>query len=245
MSNNQSREAVAVFHSVSDMETAIDELLSNGFDRAEISLLASEETVRQKFSTEPKSTRELEDNPDAPFVPYLARESFGSLEGYAIGLPLYIGAVVGFVPVLASGGAIAVAVAAAAAAGGGGAAIGSILAYMIGKHHADFLEHQLKHGGILLWVRTRDEVHEKRAVDILNRHSADDVHVHGLPDRMKELREKYEAAEANSPGAKLARINYQEIEILVAPDGHSLAMGRLFASLADAKSYVSRIQAEE
>lgn len=243
--NNQAREAVAISHSVSDMEASIDELLSNGFDRAEISLLASEETVRQKFGAEPKSTRELEDNPEAPFVPYLARESFGSLEGYAIGLPLYVGAIVGFVPVLASGGAIAAAIAAAAAAGGGGMAIGGILAYLIGKHHADFLEHQLEHGGILLWVRTRDETHEKRAVEILKRHSGDDVHVHGLPDRTSQLRKSYEAVAAKVPGAKLSRINYQDIEIIVAPDGHSLAAGRLFASLAEAKQYVNRVQAEQ
>lgn len=245
MSGVQAREAVAVFHSVTDMEAAIDDLLSNGFDRAEVSLLASEETVRKKLGGVPESTRDLEDNPDAPFVPYLARESFGALEGFAIGLPLYVGAFAAFVPVLASGGAIAVAIAAAVAGGSGGAAIGGILAHLIGKHHADFLEDQLKHGGILLWVRTRDGAHEKRAVEILKRHSGNDVHVHGLPDRAVELRQRYEASAANIPGEYQSRIEYQDIEIVVAPDGHCMAMGRLFTSLSEAKLYVNRVQAEE
>ena len=39
------REVVGVFHHERALETAIDELQECGFDRAEISLLASERTV--------------------------------------------------------------------------------------------------------------------------------------------------------------------------------------------------------
>jgi hypothetical protein len=33
----------------------------------------------------------------------------------------------------------------------------------------------------LLWVRTRNAMAERRAVEILKRHSGTNVHVHGLP----------------------------------------------------------------
>ena len=39
-------EVVGVFPNPEDLESAIDELLSSGFDRAELSLLASEDAVR-------------------------------------------------------------------------------------------------------------------------------------------------------------------------------------------------------
>jgi hypothetical protein len=34
---------------------------------------------------------------------------------------------------------------------------------------------------VLLWVRLRDTEAEQRALDILRRHSAHDVHVHDIP----------------------------------------------------------------
>jgi hypothetical protein len=43
------REAVGVFESAEKFQEAIDELMSSGFDRAEISLLASESAVEQKL----------------------------------------------------------------------------------------------------------------------------------------------------------------------------------------------------
>jgi hypothetical protein len=43
------REAVGVFNRPGDLQVAIDELLSSGFDRAELSLLASEHAVEEKL----------------------------------------------------------------------------------------------------------------------------------------------------------------------------------------------------
>ncbi len=43
------------------------------------------------------------------------------------------------------------------------------------------LQDQLDHGGLLLWVRARDESHEKRATEILAKHSAHDMQVYDLP----------------------------------------------------------------
>ena len=46
----------------------------------------------------------------------------------------------------------------------------------------DGLVMHFERGGLLLWVRTRDAAHEDRAKKILSKHTAHDVHVHGLPD---------------------------------------------------------------
>ena len=66
-------------------------------------------------------------------------------------------------------------------AGGAGGVFGAALGKLIGDHHARHLQEQLDHGGLLLWVGTRDDEHEARAVKILSRHSAHDVHLHALP----------------------------------------------------------------
>jgi hypothetical protein len=81
---------------------------------------------------------------------------------------------------LAGGGLAAIAAAGAVGAGAGGL-IGSVLAKWIGDHHAQYLQEQLDHGGLLLWARTWDAEDEKRAVEILSKHSGRDVHVHTVP----------------------------------------------------------------
>lgn len=55
---------------------------------------------------------------------------------------------------------MAAAVLGASIAGGAGGLIGGILAKLVGEHHAHYLQAQLEHGGLLLWVRTWDAVHE-------------------------------------------------------------------------------------
>ena len=65
---------------------------------------------------------------------------------------------------------------------GAGGLIGSTLAKMLDRHHADQLGAQLEKGGLLLWVRTPDDEQERKAVKILKRHSADDIHLHDLPE---------------------------------------------------------------
>lgn len=175
------REAVAAFDTQKEMEDAIDELESSGFDRADIAMLANAETVDEKLGHHYRKVRDLEDNPDVPTTAYVPRESIGEGEGALIGALTYVGAVAALGAVVASGGAVAAVITAAAIGGGTGGLIGSVLATLLGEHHAKTLADQLDKGGILVWVRTRDAEHEKRAVAILDKHSAHDVHVHSLP----------------------------------------------------------------
>jgi len=176
------REAVGVFDSAETLVAAVDELLISGFDRAELSLVASEPAVQEKLGHMYDKVRDLEDDAAVPRDAYVSIESIGDAEGVLIGGLMYVGAMAAAGSIVASGGTLAVAITGAAMLGGAGGGIGLILANWVGNHHADYLQDQLERGGLLLWVRTWDETHEKRATDILSKHSAHDVHVHGLPD---------------------------------------------------------------
>jgi len=58
--------------------------------------------------------------------------------------------------------------------------LGELLAKSIGAQHAEYVQEQLAHGGLLLWVRCSNSERENSATEILSRHSGRDVHVHAL-----------------------------------------------------------------
>jgi len=171
-------EAVAVFHDVSDLDAAVEALQSAGFKRADISLLASEEAVEKKLGHRYERVEELEDDPKAPRVAYRTRESVGETEDVIIGSMTYLPAVLAAGTVVASAGVVAAAVTGTAIAG---ALIGTVLARWLDKSHAEHLQEQLEHGGLLLWVRTHDQQQEQTALKVLLEHSGTDEHVHRLP----------------------------------------------------------------
>jgi hypothetical protein len=173
-------EAVAVFHDVSDLDAAVEELRAAGFAKDDISLLASEDAVARKLGHRYERVEELEDDPEAPRVAYRTRTSLGESEDRLIGSLTYLPAVVAAGTVVASAGVVAAAVTGTAIAG---ALIGTVLAHWLDKSHAEHLQEQLDRGGLLLWVRTPDPETQQRALAILRRHSADDVHIHRLPGK--------------------------------------------------------------
>lgn len=173
------REAVALFKDEETLQAAIDDLLASGFDRAELSLLATEETLRQTFAERFKSSAELEDVEGVPRSCYCSVESLGDAQGGIIGGLVYVGAVAATGMVAASGGTLAAIIAACVLAGGAAGAVGTYLAGLMGDARARHISEHLRHGGLLLWVRTWNEDDEKRATSILGKHSGLDVHVHG------------------------------------------------------------------
>lgn len=175
---SQVREVVGVFNDADALQAAIDELMSSGFDRAEISLLASEEAVDEKLGRKYKKVTELEDESAAPRTHYVSVESIGDAQGGMIGALVYVGAGAAISAIFASGGALATVIAGALMAGGSAGMLGAALARLIGEHHAKYLEEQLRHGGLLLWVRTWDPEREGKAKEILARRSGRDVHAH-------------------------------------------------------------------
>jgi hypothetical protein len=174
-------EAVGVFHDADDLQAALDDLQTHGFDRAELTVLAGHRAVEKFLGHDYASVAELEDAVGVPTAAFVPKESLGDAEGAVFGTLIYIPAVVAGAAVVASGGALGGAFAAAAIAGGLGGGIGAVLARLIGRHHARYLEDQLERGGLLLWVRTRTSDRERRAQEILGRHGAGDVHLHALP----------------------------------------------------------------
>ena len=175
------REAVAVFDDETTLEAAIDDLMSTGFDRAEISLLADVETVEAKLGHRFTKVADLEDDAAVPRAFYVSKEAIGYGEGALLGGLFYVGAVAAAGAAVAMGATLVAAITAAGLAGGTGGLIGAMLARLLGEHHAHALKEQLDRGGLLLWVHLRDQAHEERALAILRRLSAHDVHVHDLP----------------------------------------------------------------
>ena len=75
------REAVGVFASENDLKAAIDELLSSGFHRAELSLLASEEAGNEKLGSGFANARAVEDDPVVSRTAYVSPEAIGDAQG--------------------------------------------------------------------------------------------------------------------------------------------------------------------
>ncbi len=171
-------EVVAVFKDTKSLQNAIDELQNEGFDRSDLSLLASEDVIEGKLGHIYSRVTDLEDDPDAPTIAYISPEALADVKGALIGTPMYFAALLTTGVMTVAGGPLAATIAAVAAAGGAGALLGGILTTFVDKHHAEYIEKQLDHGGLLLWVHTRDSKHEAKAKRILSEYSAHDIHVH-------------------------------------------------------------------
>jgi hypothetical protein len=126
------------------------------------------------------NVRTVEDDPVVPRTAYVSPEAIGDAQGGIVGGLAYAGATVAAGAVVVSGGTIVATIVAATLVGGAGGVVGALLAKWLGDNHARYLQMQIDHGGLLLWVRTRDAKAEDRAVNVLKRHSSRDVHVHTL-----------------------------------------------------------------
>ncbi len=178
---NQIREAVGVFSDAEAMQQAIEGLLRSGFEHSELSLLASEETVNEKLGHKYKRVAEIEDDAAVPRARYVSQEAISEGEYVFTGGLVLLGTLSAVGIIVASGGALAAALTGAAFGAGTWGLAGEILSKFIGENHARYVEEQLKHGGLLLWVRCLNSERETSATEILSRHSGRDVHVHSLP----------------------------------------------------------------
>ena len=69
---------------------------------------------------------------------------------------------------------------AAALTGGTGGAVGFGLARWLEHKRAERLDCQLEKGGLIVWVHVDGDARERRAIEILQKYAAEDVHVHEL-----------------------------------------------------------------
>lgn len=174
------REAVAVFQTEASMDAAIDDLEGHGFDRAEISLMASESAVHAKLGSRYQRIQDAADDPSTPRTIVVTPEEVGAGRGALVGGLAYVGAVAAAGAVVASGGALLFTALAALAAGAGSGVLGTMLARKLGERHAREMEEHIKHGGLLIWVGLRDQAHEEAALRILAKYTEDPVKVHEI-----------------------------------------------------------------
>ncbi len=172
------REAVAVMEDVAALELAVEALEAAGFAAGDISLLAGQDTVESKLGRMYRRVEEAEDDPAAPRTAFVSTRTIARREDVVVGSMTTLPTLVAAGTVVASAGAVAAAITGTAIAG---AMLGTVLARWMDKRHADWLEEQLERGGVLLWVRTRDEMAERKALEILRQHAAHDIHVHEIP----------------------------------------------------------------
>jgi hypothetical protein len=181
MRETQTREAVGLFHDEKALQDAADELLVSGFNHADLSLLAADRAIETRLGHTFERVADLEDDPGVAFQAFVDSDSRTEGKGALVGGLFYVGAVAAAGMVVASGGTIAALILGVAAGGGAGGVIGVMLARFLDKRHAHALQEHLDKGGLLLWVHTPDEGHERKALEILRRCGAGDAHVHSLP----------------------------------------------------------------
>ena len=153
------REAVGSFPDREHFRNAVSALLAAGFERSDLSVLASHDSLA------------------------VAENDAGTSKGIlAAGLTdeiKYLGPLTVAGIILVSGGPIAAAIAALVGAGLGGAALKELFDdYAAAPHREEFAE-ALAEGAALIWVRCADPDLELRASRILEEAGGRHVHIHG------------------------------------------------------------------
>lgn len=174
------REAVGAFVEPDRLQEAASELQSSGFNHADVSMLASGKALRDKIGIPAGGPLATGDDPNAPHQAYRSPPDVGNAKGVLIGAPMYVAATVTAGVIAATGGTVALLLGGTVLAGSAGGLAGYVFANKMERKLAQDLMQALDEGGLLLWARTTDPDHEKRATEILRKHGATHVHVHEL-----------------------------------------------------------------
>jgi len=165
------REVVAAFSNADELDKAVYELQTRGFDRAAFSVLASEAAIVEKLGHRYQKVREVEDDPKTPRETFFSKAS--RLEADYLPAPAL--AAVGALVLIGTGAVVPVLIAA-----GAGGMLGAALGRLMHERHAARVQEQLARGGLLLWVNVRNAGEEETALGVLRTHAAHDVHVHDI-----------------------------------------------------------------
>ena len=152
------REVVGLLADRESFERAVDALIAAGFHRADLSVLASHESI---------------DAAGAPGKPW--RDVLTAL----VGEIRYEGPLVASGAIMLAGGPTAATIAAIVGAAVGGVAVKEVLGEVTAKPHTDDFARSLDAGSVILWVRADDSESEATATRILVDAGAANVHVHG------------------------------------------------------------------
>lgn len=149
-------EVVGLFADRESFERAVAALLEAGFDRADLSVLASHESL---------------DAAGRPGKQW--REALLAM----VGEIKYEGPLVASGAIFLAGGPLAASIAAVIGAAVGGVALKDVLEEMTAKPHTDDFARSLAAGSVILWVRAADGSQERRAREVLSENGASNVHV--------------------------------------------------------------------
>ena len=173
------REVVGVVHSQEELDAVTDRLTRAGFDRSDIDLMASRDTVLRKLNAVYADPTVVADVPDVPRRDLVMRDDVVASSALVFGTLIAIGSLGAALPIIASGGAVAAAVAAAVAGGAAATAIAKpIRDHIVGQADAKQLEDELRLGGLVVFVRVRSPEREAEALAIMRDCGARNVHVH-------------------------------------------------------------------
>jgi len=159
------REAVGSFPDREHFRNAVTALLAGGFERANLSVLASHDSLA--VAEDVGSPKEILRAGLSDEIKYIA--------------PLTVAGII-----VLSGGPIAAVIAALVGAGLGGVALKDFFDDYTAPSHSEDFAAALQAGAALLWVRCSDPDRELTATRILEEAGGRNVHVHGRPPRPEE-----------------------------------------------------------
>ena len=171
------KTVVGLFDTFNDAENVVQELVDNGFNRSEISILAN--NSRGEYSRAVGDTGTGSATAQGAGAGALGGGVLGGVLGLLVGVGAL--AIPGIGPVLAAGplaAALGTAGASTLVGAGIGAAAGGVIGALVGagipEEDANFYAEGVRRGGTLVMVRSSDDM-ATRAYDIMQRYGAVDV----------------------------------------------------------------------
>ena len=174
----RAREAIGVFSSLEQLESAVDQLEISGFDRAAISVLGPDRKVKKRLGCLDPEITTVADDGRTPQAAFASRDSWVEGEAAILGMPLYAGGIAG--AVAASSGALAATIAATLAGGAAGVGIERFSVALLARQRAARAAKQLAQGEFILWVCVWNDDSEARALRTLAAAGAGEVHAHDI-----------------------------------------------------------------
>ena len=150
-------EVIGLFSERDSFEAAVNALKDVGFERADLSVLSSHESI---------------DAAAKPGTPW--KDALTAL----VGELKYEGPMVASGAIYLAGGAIAATAAGIIGAAVGGVAVKEILDEVTSAPNTEDFARSLDAGSVILWVRASDTGKQDTAMEILEKHNATNVHVH-------------------------------------------------------------------
>jgi hypothetical protein len=150
------REVVGLVSDRPSFDRIVAALFAAGFERSDVSVLASHESLDAAEQTEPTW-----------------REVMAALVGEA----RYEAPLVASGAIALAGGPVFAAVAGVIGAAVGGLAIREVLEEVTAKAHTDDFARSLAAGSVILWVRVDSQQREATATRVLNEGGAANVHI--------------------------------------------------------------------